>query len=460
MHSRQLDAALTALVGTVAAHLRAELAAGAEVRFELDTQGARSAGTRLYCYRALTRDFIAERDAAIRRLPGYAEATKLLEGFDGLDRYLGRAGVDVVRVKGRGRARAAVTALIEDVFDEQTDFKVRPERLAGALQRVHEAASAHIGETVLVATLHGIAIASAELQLAKGLTIAKRDAIAGLPETTGVAARERVSGEHLLVVHTVQDEDPRSAIRRGSAVLRDLLTALRLFGDARIALGGVGWAQVGGGPWSPLALGVCGRAHGMLAVAREQEDELRAFCSLVSRRGPRGNELAWALERFEMGCERDRPLQALSDHLLALRALLEPEGYWSGMLPARLAALCATPSDRAALAGRASAAVERERAAIEGKAALDAEGKALAEEIAAHLKALLRDVICGHLSPDLAGFADELLAREEDVASDVEETAREDAPDGRSDEEGEVFRGEPVGARLGQEPDAAPLHAG
>ena len=56
--------------------------------------------------------------------------------------------------------------------------------------------------------------------------------------------------------------------------------------------------------------------------------------------------------------------------------------------------------------------------------------------------------------------ADELLAREEDVASDVEETAREDAPDGRSDEQGEVFRGEPVGARLGQEPDAAPLHAG
>jgi hypothetical protein len=130
------------------------------------------------------------------------------------------------------------------------------------------------------------------------------------------------------------------------------------------------------------------------------------------------------------------------------------------MLPARLAALCATPSERAALAERASAAVERERAAIEGKAALDAEGKALAEEIASHLQALLRDVICGHLSPDLAGFADELLAREEDVASDVEETAREDAPDGRSDEEGEVFRGEPVGAGLGQEPDAAPLHAG
>jgi hypothetical protein len=26
-----------------------------------------------------------------------------------------------------------------------------------------------------------------------------------------------------------------------------------------------------------------------------------------------------------------------------------------------------------------------------------------------HLRALLRDVICGHLSPDLVGLADELL---------------------------------------------------
>jgi hypothetical protein len=35
---------------------------------------------------------------------------------------------------------------------------------------------------------------------------------------------------------------------------------------------------------------------------------------------------------------------------------------------------------------------------------------ALARELAGHLGALLRDVICGHLAPDLAGLADELLA--------------------------------------------------
>ena len=34
----------------------------------------------------------------------------------------------------------------------------------------------------------------------------------------------------------------------------------------------------------------------------------------------------------------------------------------------------------------------------------------LATELADHLRALLRDVICGHLDGDLVGLADELLA--------------------------------------------------
>jgi hypothetical protein len=61
-------------------------------------------------------------------------------------------------------------------------------------------------------------------------------------------------------------------------------------------------------------------------VERDQEDELRAFVALTARRMPRGGELAWALGRFDLACERDDPRDALTDLLLALRALLEPEG--------------------------------------------------------------------------------------------------------------------------------------
>jgi hypothetical protein len=157
----------------------------------------------------------------------------------------------------------------------------------------------------------------------------------------------------------------------------------------------------------------------MLVVSPEQEDELRAFCNLVSVRAPHDNELAWALRRFELGCEREGAYEALSDHLLALRALLEPEGPSSGLLAERVAALCATPQDRAKLTERMLEAQKLERAVIAGAAAERAAGLAIAEDVANHLRALLRDVICGHLAPDLPRLADELLAPAETAPAET-----------------------------------------
>jgi len=59
-----------------------------------------------------------------------------------------------------------------------------------------------------------------------------------------------------------------------------------------------------------------------------------------------------ALARFEMGCERPSAAQALTDYLLALRVLLEPEGPASGRLAQRLAIICARPDDRVGLTER------------------------------------------------------------------------------------------------------------
>jgi formamidopyrimidine-DNA glycosylase len=96
----------------------------------------------------------------------------------------------------------------------------------------------------------------------------------------------------------------------------------------------------------PLATGLRRDAGDCLLTA-EEEDSLRAFCALVARRTPRGGELAWALRRFELGCERASAVEALTDWLLAGRALLadsETPGY-DGMAE-RLAAICAGESRR------------------------------------------------------------------------------------------------------------------
>jgi hypothetical protein len=147
----------------------------------------------------------------------------------------------------------------------------------------------------------------------------------------------------------------------------------------------------------------------MLVVTAEHEQELRAFCELVSSRAPDAGRVGWALRRFELGCERATAGEGLSDHLLGLRALLEPEGPASGLLADRVAALCATPEDRTGLSEKISRALELERTLIAGRAGKRARDEALARDMADHLRALLRDVICGHLDPELVALADRLL---------------------------------------------------
>ena len=125
------------------------------VRGRLADGSPRRGPTPLYCYRALTGQFIGEREAALKRLPGHAEAAKLLERFEGLDRYLASVGSDGARAKGRARVRVAIKALMDDVFEEQTDFELRPERLQAALDRLQQSEIANPSEVTLVATLHG-----------------------------------------------------------------------------------------------------------------------------------------------------------------------------------------------------------------------------------------------------------------------------------------------------------------
>ncbi len=183
---------------------------------------------------------------------------------------------------------------------------------------------------------------------------------------------------------------------------------MRLFAPG-IGFAPLAWVRGQESGWRPLAVPVRGRSGGLVTIAADQEDELRAFCNLVARRRPIDGQIAWALERFELGCERGDELVGFSDHLLALRALLEPEGVPSGRLPGRIAALCAVADEREPMAGRVSLAIDLEACLIAGTEPIPAGARALTHEIEGHLRALLRDVICGHLPDGLADLADELI---------------------------------------------------
>jgi hypothetical protein len=410
VHSRQLHAVLTQLAEEAAIRLQAHVASGEEVPFELDSRAGRRGSSPLYCYRPLTAAYIAERFPLLRALPMHKLAVAQLDAFDGLGRYLTARGADPRQRGTYGRAEVAVLAFLQDLFDEQTEFLVRDERLQRALARFDGSTLAKPADVTILATLHGLAISSEELPLTRGLLIAQPEALEGAPEQV-----LGLSDDGLLVLYTSEDTESGLGLDVGAAVIADLLRSLRLYGDGRIALGPLAWRRVADGPWSPLPLGGEGHPHGMLLVTAEQEDELRAFCNLVSSRAPQEGPLAWALHRFELGCERSSEYETLSDHLLALRALLggpretEPEGSSSNLLAVRLAALCATPEHRASLTERTLAAIALERAIVAGAAAERAGGLELVRLLSDNLRALLRDVICGHLPEDLVGLADEIL---------------------------------------------------
>ncbi len=70
--------------------------------------------------------------------PGTPRRSSCCERFDGLDRYLASVGGEAAQAKGRGRAQHAIKALLEEVFDEQTEFELRPERVQVALERLQD----------------------------------------------------------------------------------------------------------------------------------------------------------------------------------------------------------------------------------------------------------------------------------------------------------------------------------
>ncbi len=409
MRHRPLHAALSAFAEEAAIQLADATADGADVPFEIvESRGARR-DTPLYCYRPLTEAFIRDRKGLLERLPTYPAAARALCALEGVDDYLRDRSESRVPAEPRERADIALRVFISRVFSEATEFVITPERFDRAYSELEDALLEGRADTVVVVPLLGMALESAEVPLGKGMSLVRGDE---LPDAPAEAVWAGGSDEPCVLACVTLIDDPAAGdpLTEATVRLHRLQTALRLYDPLRVALGPVAWQRAGAGPWTTAGAGTSGRPSGVLHIAELAEDELRAFCNLIARRTPRAGELAWALRRFELGCERPSAFEALTDHLLALRALLEPEGPQSGRLAGRVAALCAMPEQRPHVTERVAHAASLERSIIAGLAPTDGGVEKLLAEITGHLRALLRDVLCGHLDSDLRSTADRLLA--------------------------------------------------
>lgn len=425
---------LHAFTVDTAAALRGERAAGAEVPFELEESETRRGRPPLYCYRALTGQFIEHRMGLLSGLTSYAPAARALASRDRTHAYLRMRGVELIPQQERDCADAVLLTFLARVFSDRSDFDLEPARFEAAYTELEQTLLDGRAVATVIAPVVGLELEerSWQVELGEGLSLVRGERMKEAP--TEAVWEEGGEPRVLAVLSVTQDHSRSLPVALARTRFRQLLTALRLFERGRYSLGALGWARLEFGSWHPVALGTgpagLDGASGEISrpspdpparvvLPARQEDELRGFCNVMARRLPAvqagtfgSPELAWALARFDMGWERATPLEGLSDHLAALRALLEPEGPSSGQLPGRVALICAPPDERPPLAERVAAAIAVERAVITGTAEQDGYVEGLAAEMADYLRALLRDVLCGHLSPDLVGVADGLLTEE------------------------------------------------
>ncbi len=397
MHNRALHDTLAAFVEEAAGRLAEEVSGGAEIPFDLVESGRPASP--LYCYEPRTGRFIAERVGSLAQLPSYPAAARQLEQLDGLEQYLQARGRRAPADR-RARADAALLACLGALGGAATEFTLDSARFTTAFAELEDATYAGCVLGEVLTPIEGLVLESDEVLLGDGLTLARVTALADVPADLRGDAFATVA-----VLRLEADPGQEPSLEAAGRRLRRLQTALRLWDPADPLVGPVAWARADGGPWllAPLGGGVRGAVEDCL-LAADEEDPLRAFCSLIARRTPRTGHLAWALRRFELGCERPTALEALTDWLLAAKALL------GDRVPERLAAICAVPADREALAARVRDAMELERRAVAGIVRADDHTDATVDELGRHLRAVLRDVLCGHLDADLRGVADGLLA--------------------------------------------------
>jgi hypothetical protein len=415
VRNRALHDALQAFAGQAARVLTAAVESGSEIPFEVaENPGARSI---LYRYRPLSDEFVHERFPELRSLETYSGALTALSRVEGASAYLRVLGASYVPASDRDRADAALCQFLARMWEESSSFELEDARFNRAYRELESIAYEDTAVNTVLAPVLGVQLAGERWELGSGISLVRGDLCPAPPEAVWAAGRENEEPNTIvsLVVESRPNEHPPITAARIS--FRKLLTALRLLKPGAATLGATAWWRTDEGPWQPVPLGFAGRSRGgrYWLEAPERAELVELFDVLRSRQAL-GGPLPWALARFELGCEHPVPLEGLSDHLLALRALLDQGERAEGWIARRLAALCAEPADQDAIEERVEQAFRLERLVMRGDA--DAEYLAaigiespdsVVVELEENLRALLRDMVCGHIEADARGVADELL---------------------------------------------------
>lgn len=423
-----LTEALRRLATEAATRFSTLVASGDQIPFDVAADDGEESA--FYSYVPLTGRYVVERADELRSLPSFAPAREAAVEAGVAASYLESRGEPVPADPGE-RAESMLTTFFSSLWEGSTGFSLDRERLDDALSTLDAEARDADDADVLIVPIVGLRMSTPRLQLPHGVRIVRADSIEAPVDAMRSEGMGRAAWEpqYLAVAEQHPDEGAEAALRQ----LHELISVMRLFKGGGVGLGPHAFAPTGAECWRRIATGAPATRPGGYRLSETEAEELTEFASTLESRPDPDNALTWAVGRFEMGCERESALDGLSDHLLALRAVLEGHGPVGASLPMRAAALISDDSlDRVEAREKVEETLELERSFMNGRSLEGAtELASWAEE---GVRRLLRQAALGELGGDLSATADETLIATGLEGGDAEITVSVDDTPGPEEE--------------------------
>jgi hypothetical protein len=418
-----LSEALKRLTTEAATRLSTRVAEGDEIPFDVASDSVDESG--FFSYVPLTGTYVIAHAKELCALPGFGPAREAVVEAGVASGYLELRG-EVVPADPGERAELMLTCFLAELWEGSAGFALDRERLEDQISLLDAESRDADDADVLVVPLVGLRMSTQRLQLPHGVRLVRADSIEAPVEAMRSEGMGRAAWEPQFLAVAEQDHD--GGAESAMVQLRELVSVMRLFKGGGIGLGPYAFAPTGEDTWRRITTGAPATRPGGYRLSDEEGAELAELATELESRPDPDNALTWAVGRFEMGCERESSLDGLSDHLLALRAVLEGHGPVGASLPMRAAALIADGSmDRIEARERVEEALELERELMNGRSLTNAiELAAWTEE---GVRRLLRQAALGDLGRDLIGVADETLIATGLAEGDAEITVSVASPD-------------------------------
>ncbi len=402
MRDYLLSDAIKRLATEASTKLSTLVATGDEVPFDVGDQADDSG---FFSYVPLTGRYVEEHAADLHGLPGYAPAREAVMEAGVAAAWLEDRG-EPVAADPRSRAEHMVVLFLADLWDGSAGFALDHGRLDSALATLDAESRDADDAEVLMVPMVGLRMTTARLQLPHGVRLVRADSVDAPVDAMRSEGMGRAAWEPQYLA--VAEQDPDGGAAGALQQLHELASVMRLFKGGGVGLGPYAFAPTGEGTWRRITTGAPATRPGGYRLSDEEAAELASFARALESRPDPDAALTWAVGRFEMGCERESSLDGLSDHLLALRAVLEGHGPVGASLPMRGAALIADGTmDRIEARERLEEALHLERELMNGRSLPEAiELAAWTEE---GVRRLLRQAALGELGGDLSAAADETL---------------------------------------------------